>query len=95
VIPRRTIWRGILNGDRSNGHAIGRMGTAMAVRDPVCGLCQRCTAPLDSASREPDHPAMAIRLDHTIVSARDKEVSARFLSEMLGLVGADASGRIR
>jgi catechol 2,3-dioxygenase-like lactoylglutathione lyase family enzyme len=28
---------------------------------------------------------MAIRLDHTIVSARDKDASARFLSEILGL----------
>lgn len=28
---------------------------------------------------------MTIRLDHTIVSARDKDVSARFLSDMLGL----------
>jgi len=28
---------------------------------------------------------MAVRLNHTIVSARDKEASARFLSEILGL----------
>jgi catechol 2,3-dioxygenase-like lactoylglutathione lyase family enzyme len=28
---------------------------------------------------------MAIRLNHTIVAARDKETSARFLTEMLGL----------
>jgi len=28
---------------------------------------------------------MTIRLDHTIVHARDKEVSARFLAEILGL----------
>jgi len=28
---------------------------------------------------------MAIVLDHTIVSARDKEASARFFAEMLGL----------
>ena len=28
---------------------------------------------------------MAIRLDHTIVAARDRQASARFLSEILGL----------
>src|SRR6187402_801444 len=35
---------------------------------------------------------MAIRLDHTIVSARDKDVSARFLSEMLGLAAPTHAG---
>jgi len=35
---------------------------------------------------------MAIRLDHTIVSARDKDVSARFLSEMLGLSAPTHAG---
>ena len=28
---------------------------------------------------------MAVRLDHTIVTARDKEAAARFLTEILGL----------
>jgi len=35
---------------------------------------------------------MAIRLDHTIVSARDKDASARFLSEMLGLAAPTHAG---
>jgi hypothetical protein len=35
---------------------------------------------------------MAIRLDHTIVSARDKDLSARFLSEMLGLSAPTHAG---
>ena len=39
-----------------------------------------------------DHASMAIRLDHTIVSARDKDVSARFLSEMLGLPAPTHAG---
>src|SRR5262245_17633637 len=47
--------------------------------------CDPGTPPLDSHSAGGDHPPMAIRLDHTIVSARDKEVSPRSLSEMVGV----------
>lgn len=35
---------------------------------------------------------MSIRLDHTIVSARDRDRSARFLSEMLGLPAPEVLG---
>jgi catechol 2,3-dioxygenase-like lactoylglutathione lyase family enzyme len=35
---------------------------------------------------------MAVRLNHTIVAARDKEVSALFLTEMLGLPAASLLG---
>jgi catechol 2,3-dioxygenase-like lactoylglutathione lyase family enzyme len=35
---------------------------------------------------------MAVELNHTIVSARDREASARFLSEILGLPPARPAG---
>jgi catechol 2,3-dioxygenase-like lactoylglutathione lyase family enzyme len=35
---------------------------------------------------------MAVELNHTIVHARDKEKSARFLSEILGLPAPESSG---
>jgi len=35
---------------------------------------------------------MAVQLNHTIVMARDKEASARFLTEILGLPGATRFG---
>ena len=47
---------------------------------------------LDWAVDGSDDRAMTIKLDHTIVRARDKDASARFLSEMFGLPAPTHAG---
>ena len=47
---------------------------------------------LDWAADRRDDRAMTIKLDHTIVRARDKDASARFLSEMFGLPAPTHAG---
>jgi catechol 2,3-dioxygenase-like lactoylglutathione lyase family enzyme len=56
-----------------------------AVGGTVASSALNLTGPIMGAGITPEGGAMAVQLNHTIVSVRDKEASANFLADILGL----------
>src|SRR4029453_18129332 len=76
--PRRraSADRTAVTADRAN-NAVGGFRTRFSHERSRCGVFDRAT--------KSEYATMAISLNHTIVAAHDKEKTATFLTEMLGL----------